>query len=64
MDVKLDVLKCPQCGSEFKFIAFRNIKSHIQKLDRILGERPNLTIVDFEDYQRQVTANKAHEFLK
>ncbi len=35
MDVKLDTLKCLECGNDFKYIAFQNIKEHMPKMLRI-----------------------------
>ena len=64
MDVKLNHDKCPKCGTEFKYISFRNIKVHFPKVTKLLEERPNLTIVDFEDYKKEMGASKAGELFK
>jgi hypothetical protein len=63
IDIKLDSPSCPQCHSEFKYIAFRNIRSHLAKLSRLLAERPFLTFVDYEDFAKNLAAQKAKDFL-
>ncbi len=62
--IKLDVLKCPHCQADFQFLAFKNIKDHLPKISKILRERPSLVLVDFDDFKRISSANKAEEFLK
>ena len=64
MDIKLESLKCPSCQTEFKYISFRNIKNHLPKVLKLHAERPQILIIDFEDYTRQMGAMKAHDFLK
>ena len=64
MDFKLDLTHCPACRAEFKYIAFRNIKAHLPKIQKLLEERPHLLIVDHDDYTRTLGTVKAQEFLK
>lgn len=64
LDLQLDMDQCPQCGAVFKYVAFRNIKSHYPKLQKLKDRRPDVEIVDFEDYQRQIGASKAQDFFK
>jgi hypothetical protein len=64
IDLKLDMTHCPQCKTEFKFISFRNIKTHLPKVQRLFDERRAVKIVDFDDYKRNIGALKAEEFLK
>jgi len=64
IDLKLDVKQCPQCKTDFKFIAFRNVRSHIPKLIKLHEERPEVKLIDFDDYQRHWATHKAQEFLK
>ena len=54
---------CPACRTDFRFLAFRNIRSHLPKMPRIKHERPYLTFVDYEDYSRMIGALKARELL-
>ena len=42
MDLKLDMKSCPKCDAEFKYIAFRNVRNHLPKLQKIHEERPSL----------------------
>ncbi len=64
VDVKLDQEKCPGCSTEFKFIAFMNVRDHMPKMMKIKASRPNITFVDHDDFKRQLGALKAQEFLK
>jgi len=64
IDIKLDASQCPQCQAEFKYISFRNIKSHLPKIQKLTEERPELRIVDFDDYKRILGVFKAKEFLQ
>ena len=64
MDLKLDMAACPKCETEFKYIAFRNVRNHLPKLQKIAEERPEVALVDYDDYKRLIGAMKAHDFLK
>ena len=64
LDIKLDAAQCPSCKTEFNYIAFRNVKQHLPKLQKISQERPDVQMVDFEDYTRIHGQLKAEEFLK
>lgn len=64
MDLKLDSLRCPSCQTDFKYIAFRNIRNHLLKLQKLDEAHPFLTVVDFDDYSRLLGALKAEEFLR
>jgi hypothetical protein len=64
IDLKLDSLTCPSCKTDFKYIAFRNIRNHLPKLQKLHEQRPDVLLVDFEDFQRQIAAIKAQEFLR
>ncbi|MBN2121300.1 MAG: hypothetical protein JW734_09650 [Candidatus Omnitrophica bacterium] len=54
-------LKCPECGKEFKYIAFR-YKVTSRELENFSLNR-NLVFVDFEDFSREFNRNKARKFL-
>ena len=62
--LKLDEKQCPQCHTDFKYITFRNIKDHLPKINELHHERPDLVLVDYEDFKRISGALKAEEFLK
>ena len=64
MDLKLEEAVCPKCHTEIKYIAFRNVRSHLPKLQKISAQRPGLHIIDFDDYSREIGAMRAKEFLK
>ena len=64
IDIKLDVVKCPQCENDFHYIAFRNIKVHIPKLYKITEDRPNIHFIDYDDYKREIGSSKAQDFFK
>lgn len=64
LDIKLDAAQCPSCHTEFNYIAFRNIRQHLPKVHKIMEERPDIQMVDFEDYTRIMGQVKAEEFLK
>ena len=63
MDVKLEMTQCPQCNSQFKYIAFQNIKEHIPKLLKISQERPQIIFVDYDDFKRLEGEEKARGIL-
>lgn len=63
MDLKLDALKCPECGNEFKFIAFQNVRDHLPKMQRISQERPNIIFVDYDDFKKIEGEEKAKGIL-
>jgi len=63
MGFKMDVLKCPSCGTDFKYLTFRNIKENMPKILRLSETHPNLVIVDFDDFKRIDSASKAQEFF-
>ena len=64
LGLKFDTLACPQCHTEFKYIAFRNIKDHLPKIVKLNQERPDIVLVDYDDFKRLSGALKAQEFLK
>ena len=64
MNIKLNMNKCPQCGTGFKYVAFRNVKSHIPKIKKLMCERPSLTIIDYDDFKRGEAENKADNLFK
>ncbi len=64
MGLKMEMPHCPQCRTTFKYIAFRNIKDHLPKVHKIIRDRADLMIVDYDDFKRVSGALKAEEFLK
>jgi len=64
MDLNLDTAQCPACQTVFKHIAFLNVKAHMPKIQKLSAERPEIVIIDYDDYKRSLGAIKAEEFLK
>ncbi|MBN1870297.1 MAG: hypothetical protein JW847_06980 [Candidatus Omnitrophica bacterium] len=64
MDLKLDTAACPKCKAEFKYIAFRNVRNHLPKLQKMNETKPGIQFVDFDDYSRSIGELKARDFLK
>ena len=64
MDVKLDAAICPACKTGFRYIAFRNIKTHFPKIEKLMEANPAVIIIDYDDYKRTVGASKAEDFLR
>jgi len=64
IDIKLDAITCPKCKTDFRYIAFRNIKHHLPKLPKILAEKPYIIFVDYDDFAHLWGAKKALDFLR
>lgn len=64
MDVKLDMPKCPQCQTEFKYIAFQNIRDHMPKMLKVSHERPQIIFVDYDDFKKIEGEEKAKDILR
>ena len=64
INLKIDVTHCPACQAEFKFVAFRNVRTNFPKIHKILDAHPDWNVVDFDDYQRIIGAMKAGELFK
>lgn len=59
--------KCPECGTEFKYIASRTDLSSTggtRILGKIKKEYPELLIVDYNDYKHLSDKNKAKGLFK
>jgi inorganic pyrophosphatase/exopolyphosphatase len=63
-NIKIDMTNCPECGTEFKYISFRNIGVHMPKVIKLVEEKPQMLIIDHDDFKRSLGALKAEEFLK
>ena len=64
LGIKIDALKCPECQTEFKYMAFRKVKDHLPKMFKFSESRPELVFVDLEDFERAASSLKAEEFLR
>jgi hypothetical protein len=61
--IKIDNLtNCPKCNREFKYVSSREAKGGAKGIDivmRIKKKLPALTFIDYDDYERATTKNKA-----
>ena len=64
MDVKIETVSCPNCRTNFRYIAFRNVAHHMPKIVNIAANRQDLTIIDYDDYNRTLAAKKAEDLFK
>ena len=59
---------CPKCGTPFHFIAARNTgplrKNRGATVKRIKERRPDLTMIDYEDYKQITGKQSARDFFK
>jgi thiol-disulfide isomerase/thioredoxin len=63
IDIKLDALECSSCHTPFKYIAFMNPREHMPKIQRIMHERPNIVLVDYDDFKKVEGELKARDIL-
>ncbi|MBF0595120.1 MAG: hypothetical protein HQL22_09140 [Candidatus Omnitrophica bacterium] len=63
ISVRLEAESCPKCGTPFKYIAFQNIREHLPKMARLLGERSGIQFVDYQDFKRIEGEQKARSIL-
>ncbi|MDE1920318.1 MAG: hypothetical protein KGJ09_03120 [Candidatus Omnitrophica bacterium] len=63
MDLRIDALQCPGCKTDFKYIAFQNVRDHMPKMQKISHERPNIVFVDYDDFKRLEGEEKAKGIL-
>ena len=59
--------KCPECGTPFKFVTSRRLETHsgerFHLVRRMSEKRPDLTFIDYGDYQKIIGQKKAHDFF-
>lgn len=67
MGIKLDNLKrCPGCGREFKYLTSREVKGSGKGqsfVARAMKKLPDLTFVDYGDYEYSLSKNKAESLF-
>ena len=64
LDVKTESPICPECKTEFKFVAFRSSKVPMAKVTKLTAQRPSMKIIDFEDYTRVKGSSKLDDLFK
>lgn len=64
LSIKMDSPKCPSCQTDFLYMAFRNVKENMPKIHKFSETRPDLMLVDYEDFKRTSDAIKARGLLE
>lgn len=58
---------CPECGTVFKYIASRRLETHpserFQLARRLAEQRPDLLLIDYQDYQKAAGDKAAKDFF-
>ena len=62
--IKIETQMCPSCQAEFKYITFRSLKDNFPKIQKISESRPQVVILDYDDYKRLTGSARAQEFFK
>lgn len=60
------VLKCPKCGTEFKYITTREMPNSslgMKILQKVYNLYSDLTIIDYQDYKHLSDKKKAHNLF-
>lgn len=58
---------CPKCGTTFRFMSLRSSKLDGPRgtaAKRLKDRRPDLTLIDYDDYKEITGKNSAREFFK
>ena len=63
INIKLDSLQCPSCKNTFKYIAFMNVRDHLPKIQKISHERPDVILMDYDDFKRVEGELRARDIL-
>ncbi|OGW78324.1 MAG: hypothetical protein A2Z83_02665 [Omnitrophica bacterium GWA2_52_8] len=62
-----EVAQCPECGTVFKFITSRRLGTapgeRYPIVKRIKNARPDLQLVDYDDFQKSMSKKKARDFF-
>ena len=68
MGIKLENLKkCPKCGREFKYVTSREAVGSGKSFEivmRTMKKLPELTFVDYKDYERVTSKKKGESLFK
>lgn len=67
MGIKIEGLKsCPKCNREFKYVTARESRGlkGLEMIGRIRKKLPDLTFVDYDDYERVTGKKKAESLFK
>jgi hypothetical protein len=59
--------KCQECGAEFRYISSRRLSAHPSErfrwIRRVQQARPDLSVIDYEDFQKAAAEQKAKDFF-
>lgn len=55
---------CPQCGRRFKYAAAKDAAAKAELLARAMKKLPNMTFVDYGDYERETGKKTAEGLFK
>jgi len=55
---------CPKCKTEFRYLAFRQPETNLNKMMKIRKARPDWIFVDYQDFKKITASTKAKEFFK
>ncbi|MGB2705240.1 MAG: hypothetical protein WBC74_00020 [Candidatus Omnitrophota bacterium] len=62
MGIPFDAKNCPKCGTLFRYIGTR-ISNSIKEAKRLRAKRPDLILIEFQDFKDAQTRSSAHDFL-
>ena len=62
INVSMDAKNCPKCGTIYKYMATR-ISGSIREAKRLKSKRPDLTVIEFNDFKELQARSKARGFL-
>lgn len=64
LGLKLDAKTCPECHTPFKYVTFRSLSGNMPKIIKIIESRPDLCVLDYEDYKKATGALRAEDLFK
>lgn len=60
--ISFEAKNCPKCGTFFKYLGTR-ISNSSREAKRLRAKRPDLILIDFQDFKEVIARDKAHGFL-
>ena len=59
---------CPSCGTEFRYLTSRHVAggkdARFGILGRILKKRPDMQLIDYDDWKKLLSKQAAKDFLR
>lgn len=61
-----DISKCPNCGRQFKYVTSKDARGNksFETVMRLKKKLPQLVFVDYDDYEKLSSKNKAADLFK